>query len=179
MANFNKVILAGNLTRDPQLSFLPDNTPVCECGIAVNRKWRTPDGQNREEVCFVDFSIFRRQAETFNQYMTKGRSVLIEGYLKYRQWDAKDGTKRNKLSVIVHNFQFLGEPGGNRAGGGAYGARPAGAPARAPASAPAATSRQYDEPAPAEYPQEDYGPPAEEQPPPAEESPPSGSEIPF
>jgi len=85
MANFNKVILAGNLTRDPQLSYLPSNTPVCEFGMAINRKWRGQDGQMREEACFVDLRIFGRQAETFNQYMSKGRAVLVEGRLRLDQ----------------------------------------------------------------------------------------------
>lgn len=134
MANFNKVILAGNLTRDPQLSYLPSGSAVCECGMAVNRQWRTPQGDKREEVCFVDFRIYGKPAETFNQYMNKGRQALLEGRLKYDQWE-RDGQKRSKLYVVVDNFQFLGGPQGDRgsAGGERGGYRQTGAPAPAPA----------------------------------------------
>jgi single-strand DNA-binding protein len=117
MANFNKVILMGNLTRDPQLKYLPNNNPVCECGLAVNRRWRDRDGNQREEVCFVDLSVFGRQAETMNQYMSKGRPILIEGRLKYDTWTGQDGQKRSKLSVVVENFQFVGPREGGASGG--------------------------------------------------------------
>lgn len=121
MANYNKVILAGNLTRDPQLSYLPSNTPVCEFGMAINRKWRAQNGDMREETCFVDLRCYGKPAETLNQYMSKGRPLLVEGRLKYDQWEGKDGGKRSKLYVIVDQFQFLGgSPGG---GGGRSGAR--------------------------------------------------------
>jgi len=148
MANFNKVILAGNLTRDPQLSYLPSGSAVCEMGMAINRKWRPQDGgEMREEVCFVDLRCYGKQAETLNQYMSKGKQLMVEGRLKYDSWEAKDGGgKRSKLYVIVDNFQFLGAPGGERggerpAGGRDYGesrgpARPAARPA-ARATAPA------------------------------------------
>ena len=116
MANFNKVILAGNLTRDPQLTFLPNNTPVCELGMAINRKWRGQNGDMREETCFVDIRCYGKQAETLNQYMSKGRPLLVEGRLKYDQWEGKDGGKRSKLYVIVDQFQFLGSPSGGGRG---------------------------------------------------------------
>jgi len=116
MANFNKVILMGNLTRDPQLSYLPNQTPVCEIGLAVNRKWKGQDGQQKEETCFVDCQSFGRQAEVLNQYMSKGRPLLIDGRLRYSQWEDKDGNKRSKLRVVIENFQFLGQGGGQ--GGG-------------------------------------------------------------
>ena len=101
MANFNKVILMGNLTRDPKYSVLPSNTAVCEFGLAVNRRWRAQDGSQKEESCFVDCSVYGRQAETFNQYMTKGKSVMIEGRLRMRQWETPDGQRRSKLSVEI------------------------------------------------------------------------------
>jgi len=110
MANYNKVILAGNLTRDPQLSYLPSNTPVVEFGMAINRRWRGQDGSTKEETCFVDLRAYGRQAETINQYMSKGRQLLVEGHLRYDQWTAQDGSKRSRLWVIVDNFQFLGGP---------------------------------------------------------------------
>ncbi|HKQ47872.1 MAG TPA: single-stranded DNA-binding protein [Phycisphaerae bacterium] len=126
MANFNKVILAGNLTRDPQLSYLPSNTPVCEFGMAINRKWKGQDGQSREDVCFVDMRAYGRQAETLNQYMNKGKPLMVEGRLKYDQWQGKEGEKRSKLYVVVENFQFIGAPsGGQRGPGGPPPGRPA------------------------------------------------------
>ena len=118
MASFNRVIIAGNLTRDPQLSYTPSNTPVCEFGMATNRKWRDREGNSREEVCFVDLVAYGRPAEVINQYMTKGGSLLVEGRLRYRQWTNKEGQNRNKLDVFVENFTFLGGGQGGRAGGG-------------------------------------------------------------
>jgi len=112
MANYNKVILAGNLTRDPQLSTLPSGTQVVEFGMAINRKWRDQrTNEMRDETCFVDLQAYGRQAETLNQYMSKGRPLLVEGRLKFDQWEGKDGTKRSKLRVVVDTFQFLGSPG--------------------------------------------------------------------
>lgn len=108
MANYNRVILLGNLTRDPELTHAPSNTPVCKFGLAVNRKWNDSGGQKREEVCFVDCTSFGRQAETLNQYMRKGRPLLIEGRLHFSQWQGQDGQRRSKLEVIVERFQFLG-----------------------------------------------------------------------
>lgn len=116
MANFNKVILAGNLTRDPQLTILPSNTPVCDFGMAVNRKWKSQTGEMREDVCFVDLRAYGRRAETLNQYMGKGQPLLIEGRLEFQQWEGKDGSKRSKHIVVVDNFQFLGGPAGQRGG---------------------------------------------------------------
>ena len=113
MANFNRVILAGNLTRDPQLSYTPNNTPICKFGMAINRRWRDQQGNTQEETCFVDCTAFARRAETINQYMSKGQPLLIEGRLQYSQWTNQEGQKRSKLEVVVDNFQFLGgRPGG-------------------------------------------------------------------
>ena len=140
MANYNKVILVGNLTRDPQLSTLPSGTHVCEIGLAINRKWRGQDGQMSEETCFVDCRAYGKPAETINQYMRKGQPLLVEGRLNFNQWEDKTGQKRSKLRVIVERFQFLG---GGRGDQGAASAGPAPAPA-GPAPAPAGDS----EPAP-------------------------------
>lgn len=132
MASFNRVILAGNLTRDPQLSYTPSNTPVCEFGIATNRRFRDKDGNQRDEVCYVDLQAFGRTAETINQYFQKGRPILVEGRLRYRDWTNKEGQKRNKLDVLVETFTFIdgGGAGGGGSGGGG-GQRPAqGAPPR-------------------------------------------------
>lgn len=121
MASFNKVILAGNLTRDPQVSMLPSNTPVCEFGLAMNRRWRSQNGEMKEEVCFVDCRAFGRQAETLGQYMSKGKPILVEGHLRFEQWESKEGGKRSRLSVVVENFQFLGTGGGGGTGEGGGG----------------------------------------------------------
>ena len=111
MASYNRVILMGNLTRDPQLRYLPSNTPVVDLGMAVNRRYRGQDGEMKEEVCFVDVSAFGKQAETLNQYMRKGRALLIEGRLHFRQWTTDDGQRRSKLSVVAERFQFVGGRG--------------------------------------------------------------------
>jgi single-strand DNA-binding protein len=110
MANFNKVLLMGNLTRDPQLSYLPSQTAVVDFGLAVNRRWTGKDGQTKEEVCFVDCRAFGKPAETINKYLSKGRAVFVEGRLTLDSWTAQDGTKRSKHRVTVENFQFLGAP---------------------------------------------------------------------
>lgn len=157
MANFNKVILAGNLTRDPQVSMMPNNKPVCEFGMAINRKWRTDSGETREDVCFVDLIAYGRQAETLGQYMSKGKPLMVEGRLKYDQWEAKDGGgKRSRLRVVIDNFQFLGSGGGGGGGagnqGGGYranessgGNRSFGRPAPAQSNTSAPPTDNYDD----------------------------------
>ena len=127
MANYNRVILVGNLTRDPQLRYTPSQVAVCDFGLAVNRTWTDKSGQKREEVCFVDCTAWARSAETLAKYMTKGRQLLVEGRLTYQTWDGPDGKKRSKLFVTVDNFQFLGDRG---QGGGGSRARPADAQAQ-------------------------------------------------
>ena len=112
MPSFNKVILMGNLTRDPQLKHLPNNLVVAEFGLACNRRYRTAAGEDKEEVAFVDCAAFGRQAETIGQYCTKGKPLFVEGRLKYDSWDDKSGNgKRSKLTVTVENFQFIGAKG--------------------------------------------------------------------
>jgi len=154
MANFNKVILAGRLTRDPQLSTLPSGMVGVEVGMAINHKWRDKrTNEMREDTCFVDLRAFGRSAETLNQYMSKGRSLLVEGRLRFEQWEAKDGGKRSKLSVVIDTFQFLGD--GGRTG------------APDTRSAAPVTSNAYNE-----------APPMQEAPP-MESSPPVGDNVPF
>src|ERR1700733_7735571 len=118
MANFNRIILLGNLTRDPQLKYLPSQMAVAEFGLAVNHKFKGRDGQDREEILFIDCSVFGKGAEIINQYVQKGRPLLVEGRLKYDTWEDKQGGgKRSKHSVVVENFQLLGRRGqGNRRG---------------------------------------------------------------
>ncbi len=132
MANYNKVILIGNLTRDPQLRYTPSQAAVCDVGLAVNRQWTGQDGQKREEVCFVNCTAWGRQAETIQKYLSKGQPIFIEGRLTFSQWDGPDGKKRSKLEVTIERFQFLGGP---RTGGG-------GGTAAAAGAAPPDTARQ-------------------------------------
>ena len=112
MSSFNKVIMLGNLTRDPQLSYLPSQTPVVEFGLASNRRWKSNDGTQREEVCFVDCRAYGRMAENINKYCKKGRPLLIEGRLTFDQWEAQDGSKRSKHRVTVESFTFVDGGGG-------------------------------------------------------------------
>lgn len=135
MASFNKVILMGNLTRDPELRYTPKGTAVAKLGLAVNRNWTTESGEKKEEVTFVDVDVFGRTAENVGQYMRKGRPILIEGRLRLEQWDDKQsGQKRSRLSVVAETVQFLGSPGGGEGGAAprAAAARPAAAVAPAP-----------------------------------------------
>lgn len=108
MASFNKVILLGNLTRDPDMRMTPGGMAICKLGLAVNRVFTTKEGEKREEVTFVDCDAFGRQAETISKYMSKGQAIMIEGRLRLDQWETKEGDKRSKLSVVVENFQFVG-----------------------------------------------------------------------
>jgi single-strand DNA-binding protein len=124
MANFNKILLLGNLTRDPQLSYTPSQTAVVDFGLAVNRKWTGQDGSQKEETCFVDCRAFGKTAETINKYLTKGRQVFVEGRLTFDSWTAQDGTKRSKHRVTVENFQFLPSGGGQGVAAGEQQAPP-------------------------------------------------------
>ena len=109
MSSFNKVILMGNLTRDPQTKQLPGSTVITDFGLACNRRFRTVAGEDREETAFVDCTAFGKQAEVIGQFCRKGKPLFIEGRLKYDTWDDKlGGGKRSKLSVVVENFQFVG-----------------------------------------------------------------------
>jgi single-strand DNA-binding protein len=144
MASFNKVILVGNLTRDPELRYTPKGTAIAKIGLAVNRVWTNEAGEKKEEVTFVDVDIFGRTAENVGQYMRKGRPILIEGRLKLDQWDDKQtGQKKSKLGVVAETVQFLGSPAGE--GGGAPAPR-AQRPAAPAASAPAAEPVEGDGP---------------------------------
>ena len=116
MASFNKVILMGNLTRDPELRYTPKGTAVASIGLAVNRVWRTETGENREETTFVDCDAFGRTAETLCQYLKKGRPVLVEGRLRLHSWEDKQtNQKQSRLRVDIENFRFV-DSGGSREG---------------------------------------------------------------
>jgi len=134
--NFNKVFLMGNLTRDIELRHGgPSNTAIAKLGIAVNRRWRTADGENREETTFVDCDAFGRTAEVLAQYLKKGRPVFIEGHLRLDTWE-KEGQKQSKLKVVIDSFQFVDGPA---QGAGDEGPRSAGAPSvRTRSASPAA-----------------------------------------
>ena len=124
MPNLNKVMLMGNLTRDPEIKKYPQGTAIANFGIAVNRNYSTEGGEKREEVTFIDLEAFGRTAEIIGEYFKKGRPIFIEGRLKLDTWDDKQtGQKKSKLRVIVDSFEFLGsrEGGGGGGGGGGRG----------------------------------------------------------
>lgn len=134
MASYNKVILLGNLTRDPELRYTPKGTAVARLGLAVNRRYTTDAGEQKEEVTFIDIDAFGKQAELISQYLRKGNPLFLEGRLKLDQWDDKNtGQKVSKLRVVLEAFQFVGGP---RSEGGA-GAPPAPPAPRAAAPRPA------------------------------------------
>jgi len=161
MANYNKVILAGNLTRDPELKYTSTGMAICKFGMAINRKWKSETGEMREEATFVDIDAFGKQAETVAQYMKKGGSILVEGRLRLDQWDDKTtGQKRSRLGIVLESFQFLG--------GGTGGSRMDGGPQDAPAARPAPSR-----PAPAPRPAAPQPPPEADGPPPDED------DVPF
>ncbi|MEY3773282.1 MAG: hypothetical protein RLZZ129_62 [Verrucomicrobiota bacterium] len=121
MANFNKVYLIGNLTRDPELRVTPKGTAICQFGLAVNRQFKDESGAMRDETTFVDIEAWGKQGETIAKYCTKGRPLFVEGRLKFDQWEDKtSGQKRSKLKVVLEGFQFLGGrgEGGAAPGGG-------------------------------------------------------------
>ena len=108
MSSFNKVILMGNLTRDPELRVTAGCTSICKLGVATSRKYSTKDGEQREETTFIDVDAFGKTADTIAKYLRKGSPIMIEGRLKLDQWEA-EGQKRSKLSVMLETFQFVGK----------------------------------------------------------------------
>jgi single-strand DNA-binding protein len=163
MPNLNKVLLMGNLTRDPELRYLPSGMAVVNLGLAVNRRWKNQQGEQQEETTFVDLEAYGKPAETMNQYLKKGKPVFIEGRLRLDQWQDKEGHNRSKLKVVVDTFQFIdGGTGRSDGSGGAGGgsdysdadhsqdAAPAKRPAYgAPRQAPPARNAGAPSPAPA------------------------------
>lgn len=118
--NLNRVLLAGNLTRDPQVRFFANEKAVADFGLAINRRSKTADGQTKDETTFLDCEAWGRDAELIGQYMTKGKGIFIEGRLKLETWDdKKDGSKRSKIKVVVERFQFVGDGKGERQAGDA------------------------------------------------------------
>jgi single-strand DNA-binding protein len=150
MASFNKVILAGNLTRDPELRYTPKGTAVVKIGLAVNRTWKTESGETKEEVSFIDIEAWGRQAEVIAQYMRKGRPLLVEGRLKLDTWEDKNThQKQSKLKVVLEGFSFIDSKGAEGV------AVPAEAPRRPAPPAPPASK-------PPEAPESGEAPAAEE-----------------
>ena len=138
----NKVILYGNLTRDPELKALPSGMQVCEMGMATNRVWKDKNGAKQDSTDYHNVVIYGKSAELIKQYLKKGNGVYIEGRIQTRSWDAQDGTKKYRTEIIADNFQF-GPKGGSMGG----------APAASSASAPAAAATQ--EKSEIEYPDEE------------------------
>lgn len=124
MPSFNKVILLGNLTRDPETRVTANGHTICKLGMAVSRVYSTRDGERKEETTFVDIDAFGKQAEVLTKYMRKGRPLMVEGRLKLDQWESNEGQKRSKLGVVLENFQFVGgrddNAGGDSGDSGGY-----------------------------------------------------------
>jgi len=148
MASLNKVMLIGNLTRDPEIKYTPKGTAIADIGLAVNRNYTTESGEKREEVTFIDVTLWGRVAEIVGEYCKKGRPIFVEGRLQLDTWDDKQtGQKRSKLGVVLEGFSFIGAKAGDTVG----------VPSEAPPNRPAAAS-----PAPAPPPATEDGPPPTE-----------------
>jgi single-strand DNA-binding protein len=148
MASFNKVILMGNVTRDPELRYTPKGTAMAKIGLAVNRTWKSETGETKEEVTFVEIDAFGRSAEVLGQYIRKGSPLFVEGRIRMHQWDDKQtGQKRSRLGIDLENFQFIGAPRGE---GGASEAPRRPMTSAAASAAPAAAATEADGPPPEE-----------------------------
>lgn len=120
MPSLNKVMLMGNLTRDPELRVTPKGTPICQFSLAINRQFKMESGESREEVIYVDIEAWGKQGETISKYCTKGRPLYVEGRLRLDQWEDKNTKeKRSRMKVVLEQFQFLGDSRGAGGGGGA------------------------------------------------------------
>lgn len=161
MASFNKVILAGNLTRDPDLRMLPSGMAVAKIAIAINRRYTTKEGEQRDEVTYIEIDSFGKQAETIAKYCTKGSGILVEGRLKLDQWDDKaSGERRSRLGVVLETFTFIGGRSGN--------------------AAPAEASNQaYDESSPPRRNPAPAVPRSQASPSPSQSAPPIDDDVPF
>src|SRR6267142_2458983 len=149
MANFNKVILAGNLPRDPELKYTPKGAAVAKIGMAINRTWKSESGESKEEVTFVDVEAWGRQAEVIAQYMKKGRPLLLEGRLKLDQWEDKNTHQKvSKLKVVLETFSFIDSNRGDS--GGVPSEAPRAQKTAAPAAAAAPEAPETEAPAPEE-----------------------------
>ncbi len=154
MASYNRVILVGNVTRDPEIRYTPNGTPVCDLGLAVNERTKSPSGEWVEEPVFVEVTLWERTADVASEYLSKGSPVLIEGRLKLDTWQGTDGQKRSKLRVVGQKMQMLGgRPGGGPSGEGGYQAAPRREPQRAQSGpGPSGPAPEEFEPPPADMP---------------------------
>jgi len=146
MPDLNRVMLLGNLTRDPEVRYTPKGTAVGDMSLAVNQKFKGQDGQEREEVCYVDLVAWGRQAETCKEFLSKGSPIFVEGRLQLDQWETKEGEKRSRLRVRAERIQFLGRPAGRGQAGGAGESGQAAAPTAQRSAAPSAEPH-FDQPA--------------------------------
>ena len=154
MSSFNKVILMGNLTRDPEIRYTPSGTPIARIGVAVNRRWYNEARELQEEVTYVDVDAFGKQAETIGQYLKRGNPIFVEGRLRLDQWEDKQtGQKRSRLGVVLENFRFL--PSGGQSREGASPPSPRG-------TAADTEPQQRQQPPPSQPPPTNSGPPPEE-----------------
>jgi single-strand DNA-binding protein len=148
MASLNKVLLIGNLTRDPEVRYTPKGTAVADLGLAVSRTYKTESGETKEEVCFVTVVAWGRQAETAGEYLKKGSPIFVEGRLQYETWE-KNGEKRNTIKVNAERVQFLSRPQSaefkEHAGAGAKTSGKAAAPAAAAAEPPGGADLEEDD----------------------------------
>lgn len=138
---FNKVVLMGNLTRDPEVRSLQNGQSVTNFGLAVNRTWRDQDGNTQENVSFIDCVAWGKAGEIIAQYVQKGRPLLVSGRLDQRSWEDKEGQKRSKVEVVVEDFNFVGGGSGDGSGGGA---QSSGSNSGSSASASASSGKKQD-----------------------------------
>ena len=163
MLELNKVMLIGNLTRDPELSYLSSGTALAKLSLAVNRRYRDRNGENKEDTAFVDIDTWSKTAEFCAKYLKKGRRIFVEGRLKQDRWEAPDGSKRNKLSVTAERVQFAdSRAGGDEGGGGSYDAGGDAGDMSQPAMSSRAGSsvgsrRSADVPPPEDFPDDSHG----------------------
>ncbi len=157
MPALNKVLLMGNLTRDPELRMTPNGTAICTFSLAINRQYKTESGETKEEVTYVDIEAWGKQGEIISKYVTKGRPLYVEGRLRLDQWEDKNTKeKRSRMKIVLEAFQFLGDSRGGQAGGGGAGGEEGGSspsferssppPRSAPKAPPASESLDEDVP---------------------------------
>ena len=166
MPNFNKVFLMGNLTRDPEIRYTPSGTALTKFGLAVSRSFKSKDGQQHDDTCFVDITAFGRQAEVISEYCSKGQPLFVEGRLEFSQWEDQSGQRRSKLAVVLESFQFLGSRRDQD-----------GAPPQRPASAQQAPPPQAAQPQAPPAAEPDFSP--NDEPPPSDDFDIEDEKIPF
>ena len=144
MAQLNKVLLIGNLTRDPEVRYTPKGIAVADIGLATNRTYRTDSGEEREEVCYVTVVVWGKQAEAAGKYLKKGRPVFVEGRLQFESWE-KNGEKRTTLKVVCERLQFLGASNRSESEGGSNADKPPAEGASVPSDVKAGSDPENDD----------------------------------